>query len=548
MRKRNLAEANTVNRPVTTDDGQGQGYPQILSDIDHAQRNRESDFLDLLSNIEILREIRQTECVQFLHGLKPLLEAAQKVNRELDFHTAHRFNALSYLRYDELGLSKIIADLLDPAGVHGQGSTFLKAMLELLSTAPEGFDAKHVPTSEELLCAISSAHRIQIDIEQNIDENRRIDVVVEIQNQDGMLWCLAFENKPYAGDQDKQCEDYLKFLARRYPNSYLLVYTPPHLTMPSESSLPDPDRWEGHFCVLPYTPIKASYQNDAFSDESAAIAEEGSRVSQSELRNNDGIPSKFFVGDGISLADWFGICSTQSNAERMRWFLREAQRFCQQRFGESNMTDTEARYIKEHLEKNPEQASAAYAVARAWPDYRDGICEQFLSHISDEIRKTLKEKDYDLIVNCQYQRNRWDQSLSIYKDSWEPYDDRETNHHSGMRTAIFLEFDLEQTVSFWGVRRPMNIKSEISDKYRENQKQLEHNFGRIGLSNPNDIYLHRATPKYGGWAEIVGELAKELEQGGGAITDYYVKELLYFVEKTVCIIDAEEPEGKNASS
>ena len=538
-----------MNRPVTPDAGQDSDYVQLLTDIDRARSNRESDFLDLLSNIESLREIRQTECVQFLHGLKPLLEAAQKVNRELDFHTAHRFNALSYLRYDELGLSKIIADLLDPSAAHGQGSTFLKAMLELLSTAPDGTDANYTQISKNLQSAIEGAYSIQIETEQAIDDNRRIDVIVDIRSQAGVHYGLAFENKPYAGDQHKQCEDYLKFLSRRYPNNYLLVYTPPHLTMPSESSLPDPDCWEGHFCVLPYTPIKASYENDDFSDESEAIAEEeGSRVSQAERRNNDGVPSKFFVGDGVSLADWFGICSTQSNAERMRWFLKEAQRFCQQRFGETNMTDTEARYIKEHLEKNPEQASAAYAVARAWPDYRDGICEEFLSHISDEIRNTLKEKGYDLIVNCQYPRKGWDQTLSIYRDSWEPYDDRETNHHSGMRTAIFLEFDLEQTVSFWGVRRPMNIKYEISDKYRENQKQLEHNFGKIGLSNPNDVYLHRATPKYGGWAEIVGELAKELEQGGGAITDYYVKELLYFVEKTVYIIDAEELEGKNARS
>lgn len=535
-----------MNRPVTTD--ALQGYLQLLSDIGHARRNRESSYRDLLSNIESLRERHQSECVQFLHSLRPLLEAARRISRELDYHTAHRFNALSYLRYDELGLSKIIADLLDPSGVHGQGSTFLKAILELLSTAPDGVDAKHVPTSEKLLSAISNAHSIQVETEQAIDDNRRIDVIVDIWNHAGVRFGLAFENKPYAGDQFKQCEDYLKFLKRRYRDNYLLVYTPPRLSMPSDSSLPNPDYWEGHFCVLPYTSIKESYEYDDLADESKATAEENGAIAiRSEDGTKSGVSSKFVVGDGASLADWFGTCSVSSNAERMRWFLKEAQRFCQQHFGGSDMTDTEARYIKEHLEKNPEQVNAAYAVARAWPDFLHGVFERFLLHIAEEVRIRLADVDQDLKIKCRYKRKGWEQYLTIYRDSWAQYKGDRTDHPSEMRTAVHLQSYVGLSESYWGVSRASTI-DQMTPEEADRQRNLSIVLSQHGFANSHPLWLHYETPKYSRWEEFVGEIAKELDHGTGEITDYYIKGLLNFVLKAVPIIDAEELENKNPSS
>ncbi len=37
------------------------------------------------------------------------------------------------------------------------------------------------------------------------------------------------------------------------------------------------------------------------------------------------------------------------------------------------MTDTEARYIRDHLEKNPKHLDAAFAVARAWPNVKHDV-------------------------------------------------------------------------------------------------------------------------------------------------------------------------------
>ena len=69
---------------------------------------------------------------RFFTALGARMEGARAADRELDRLLARRFNALDYLRKDELGLSRIIADLLDPDGSHGQGVCFLERFRSLV--------------------------------------------------------------------------------------------------------------------------------------------------------------------------------------------------------------------------------------------------------------------------------------------------------------------------------------------------------------------------------------------------------------------------------
>lgn len=85
------------------------------------------------------RRARQEQCRSFISHLAPRLQGVRTRERELDRQTARRFNAFKYLREDELGLSLMIADLLDPNAEHGQGTSFLKAMLDIL--LPETSDS-----------------------------------------------------------------------------------------------------------------------------------------------------------------------------------------------------------------------------------------------------------------------------------------------------------------------------------------------------------------------------------------------------------------------
>lgn len=128
---------------------------------------------------------------RFVDELAPRLETARALERQLDAHLARRFNVFDYLRRDELGLSRIVADLLNPEGKHGQGASFLKLLLD-------GCD---------LQTASPEARTVEVEVEKAIPDNRRLDICVRIGG-----FCLAIENKPYAGDQPDQFRDYLEWL------------------------------------------------------------------------------------------------------------------------------------------------------------------------------------------------------------------------------------------------------------------------------------------------------------------------------------------------
>ena len=226
-----------------------------------------------------------------------------------------------------------------------------------------------------------------------------------------------------------------------YRGRFLLVYLPPRYRMPDESSLPpaDRERWKNHFRVLPYVADEAPAEDDTTDDNVTAAQHDAA------------------VGDGASLADWFGTCCKLSDAERLRWFLREAQLYCQHHFGDSTMTDTEARYIREYLDENPRHLHAAFAVARAWPAVKHDVCRRFLEHLRDRVEKRVRdafpEIADDLDVGCHYGGDRnWSNYLRIYRYGWVRDDDVSDPRSDG-RTAVMLECGTGGPTSWqWGVR------------------------------------------------------------------------------------------------
>lgn len=101
-----------------------------LSIDTHETFNIQTFLEDLADRLAEARASERELYQRFFATLAPRLEMARFVERELDRDLARRFNVFDYLRTDELGLSRIIADLLDPAGTHGQGALFLKALLD----------------------------------------------------------------------------------------------------------------------------------------------------------------------------------------------------------------------------------------------------------------------------------------------------------------------------------------------------------------------------------------------------------------------------------
>ena len=81
-------------------------------------------FTDLRGQIDDARHANRCAVGRLFAGLAPRLTAARRREQDQDRQQAHRFNVLDYLKTDELGLSRIIADLLDPQATHGQGVFF----------------------------------------------------------------------------------------------------------------------------------------------------------------------------------------------------------------------------------------------------------------------------------------------------------------------------------------------------------------------------------------------------------------------------------------
>ncbi len=142
-------------------------------------------------------------------------------NRQrLDRFLSTDFNAVKVIRLNEKNLSAIIANLLDPAGSHGQHRIFLDAFLtrirryDLLTQEPRAVTCE-VPTD----CIENS--------------NRRIDILVAFEN-----FGLGIENKKTDdGDQPRQLAYYRDHLKKKYKDRFCLVYITPEGCDPSKISI-----------------------------------------------------------------------------------------------------------------------------------------------------------------------------------------------------------------------------------------------------------------------------------------------------------------------
>ena len=311
---------------------------------------------ELIRQICDARRAREERGRSFISYITPRLQTVRTRERELDRQTARRFNAFKYLREDELGLSLMIADLLDPTAEHGQGTSFLKAMPDTLPETSGRFgDLQTTATSP-----------ITVVTERRIPNGGRIDITVDFPFGT-KSFCLSFENKPYAHDLSGQLRSYLEYLSHEYGTQFLLVYPPPVDREPDAASLSKTDReyWRAYFRIMPY------------------------------------------VGGDWSLADWFAACRRCCEADSLRWFLQSAELFCRERFGESNMTtNAETRFVRDYLCASPDHLRAALAVHDAWLLVRADVCERFLNRlrqiVEDRLREEVPDIDPDFHVRCRF--------------------------------------------------------------------------------------------------------------------------------------------------
>lgn len=473
-------------------------------------------FAEVGERLDSVRRDDQRRYQRFFSGLKPRLDAAKRLERELNRHLAHRFNALDYLQTDELGLSRVIADLLDPQASHGQGPFFLQVLLEKLNLTECWPDLDPAGAT--------------VSVERVITAQRRIDIYVKIRGGSGE-YCLAIENKPYADDQKNQVHDYLKHLDREFKERFLLIYLSPAGETPSESSLPRNGlgQWHGRFAVM-------SYYGQGDGEETV---------------NQDGRVDLFAdFRESFSLTDWFSACHEKCQVERLRWFLRDARLFCQHTFGDHHMTsDSEARAVEEFLLSNPENLATALAVYDSWPAVRDRVCNQFLEHLHSCIGRSVKQKipkfSTDVEVGIKYGRYKKDSPcLWLYRTSWKQYNME--NSFTNCRTYIFLHAATRGEPNGWyfGVGSPLQA-SKMTEVEQLRRSDLDQRLkDMLGIRrddwSPQWEYVD---DRMRNWHSLVPYLLKEGKAGGGEITEYFVNVIMDVAVKAIPVIDEIEGSG-----
>ncbi len=122
-----------------------------------------------------------------------------------DENKKYNIYRILHLTQNEVQMCRVLADLLNPSGEHGQGEKYLGCFVRTVL----GLDV----TNEE----IKDAHVYK---EYPITDDRRIDIVITYHGG-----FIPMEVKINAGDQKSQCYDYYRFAKKRDKNAFIVYLT-----------------------------------------------------------------------------------------------------------------------------------------------------------------------------------------------------------------------------------------------------------------------------------------------------------------------------------
>jgi len=187
--------------------------------IDAITVTQVSDFLGRFRRLEATwADIRSAQFRTGFSRVAAAMQAMQTMRVELERKTAPRHNVFRVLGVhldEDRTHTPVIADLLSPAGTHGQGHLFLREFLDQCRTKP-GFP---LPDG-----CIDSA-RWFVDT-QRVTAFGTLDLVIACPAR---CYLIVIENKVYAGEQEDQVWRYSQWLdtqQRAYGTRALIYLTP----------------------------------------------------------------------------------------------------------------------------------------------------------------------------------------------------------------------------------------------------------------------------------------------------------------------------------
>jgi len=146
-----------------------------------------------------------TPVEELLDGLQPLLTRRRNEDQGRNREQGFKFKVFSFFRPDENTLSRVLSDLLNPRGDHGQGTIFLDGFLECI-----GHSELAAASSRAVVRYQDTSHWAEFGIP---------DITVDLGD-----YLICIENKPFARDQPDQLERYRRFMEKRRPQAFCLVY------------------------------------------------------------------------------------------------------------------------------------------------------------------------------------------------------------------------------------------------------------------------------------------------------------------------------------
>ncbi|MBY3044834.1 PD-(D/E)XK nuclease family protein [Rhizobium leguminosarum] len=123
----------------------------------------------------------------FISDFSKMLPRLAAMREGIDLYGATTFSPFSIFSPDENTLSRVIAEIFDPVGSHGQGLLFLNSLLSAIA-----------------LPRLNRLDAVKVRREVLTRAKRRIDIVIETSR-----YVIGIENKPWAAQQKNQLGDYL---------------------------------------------------------------------------------------------------------------------------------------------------------------------------------------------------------------------------------------------------------------------------------------------------------------------------------------------------
>lgn len=367
-----------------------------------------------------------SDVLGWLQSLSNQIAHLDEYRLRVEPQLASEFNVLRYARTDELGLSQILADLLDPKGPHGQGSRFLECFLKRY-------------WSERASISSAAKVRTEVTTDRIAKRQRRIDIEVDLGD-----CVLGIENKPWAADQKAQIADYLEHL-KKIGRPFKLLYLAGH-----EGSLP----------------AEGSITSKEFQD----------RVKEKTLGTID----------YSKLREWLRDCLHCCENERVSIFLRDLDRFIASRFSHEGV-DFESKMIVEAALASARGVHAAVQLnAPIASELRLLLLEQLEGQLQSEFRTAAKDAgisgwsfDIPIALSSRYasielsRRSNSALRLALTFETSNCGDcffgvgrrcAEDNSYYVELNESLNAEFGVGQSTAWWGWWRPFEQRFWWNDR------------------------------------------------------------------------------------